>query len=290
MLVSSIVNLLFFMMIFRCFHVSGVIWQLFPLIVFMLADWLLITITVPLLPIVVLTSASMITSEVIEMYPVELVVSVIVLYSSPRVICAILSHIESLWSVIVALSYFRQSNISYIPDEKIPCIFQSEIYEVTDCFIVDTGLTGTYNQYNIDTDVTIDSNHDNGTLLSNTKETGNARRVFNNNNIGTDGRDITSAFCLEFKIVSFTGRTDFNFYQSSPYTNISDVFNTNNSAIHDGCTVKIIHDGAKYTWYVDDVAVTGLINKPHEWNTGLFAFMIRPFANIKYRDFKVYPI
>ena len=165
-----------------------------------------------------------------------------------------------------------------------------ETYDVIDAYITDTGLTGSYNQYNIDTDVTVDPDHSNGTLLTNNKTSGNARRIFNNNNIGSDGNDITGAFCLEFEIVSFTGNTQFNFYQSSPYTNIADVFGTNHSAIDEGCTVKIVHDGTKYTCYVDDVALTGLTNISHEWSVGRFAFMIRASANIKYKNFKVYPI
>lgn len=167
--------------------------------------------------------------------------------------------------------------------------FVSEPYPVTDAFIMDTGLTGTLNEYNIDTNVTVDSDHSTGTLLSNTMESSNARRIFNNNSIGSDGNDITSAFCLEFEIVSCTGRTDFNFYQTTG-TNITDVFNTKNPAIYNGCKVKIIHTGTKYTCYVDDVALTGLTNVSHTWNTGRFAFMIKTSANIKYKNFVVYPI
>ena len=162
----------------------------------------------------------------------------------------------------------------------------SKRYTIIDSFIVDYAVTGNYNQYALDTDLTATVTDD-GTLLE-TNSTGVGRRLMNNNNIGRDSNDITSAFCLEFDIVEINSRVGLNYYQTT-----GDAISNYDSLrldITGECHYKMVHDGTHFSIWIDDELKVN--NIPHTWNSGRFAFMVfnAGVSMIKYKNFVVYPI
>ena len=157
-------------------------------------------------------------------------------------------------------------------------------YQVTDCAFLDIATTGKKNSnWNAEDGLTVSDPSDDGTLLTNSQDSGKAYRIKNNS---SETLIWNTPFCIEFDVVSFTGTVRTFIRTSSGGSNldktISGYLTSNNH-------IKFVIRENNYDLIVDGEYKN--TNTSHSLAQPVsIGFVVSASSNVKYANYEVYPI
>ena len=163
-------------------------------------------------------------------------------------------------------------------------MFQSEIYSLIDALFYDEAVSGKKNSnwYISNTDNLSVSTDSNGTLL--TSSTTVQYRC--NSTTSTLNNFLSGKWCVEFDVISYTGRPMVRLLQTN--SNTWD-WQFSNKGIIDGSHIKLVFEDNTITATVDDDEKAPMSTSAFTGDLAI-GFRLVDAGTLKFKNFKVYPI